>query len=67
MTYLIDIRLEQEKKRTYRIEASNEEEAKERLLLRLPPSQRASIIIDTIQIDVNSLKFDDIYGSFGGE
>ena len=67
MRYLIDIRIEDTKKRTYPIDAKDEEEALERLKLRLPPRQRINIIIDAIIIDPASITNEDPYGIFGGE
>lgn len=66
MTYVIDIRID-DKKRSYRVEAKNEKEAKERLGLRLPPAQRESIIIDAIKIDMTTVGDEAPYGEFGGE
>ena len=64
MTYLVDIRLEDGKRRTYRIDAKDETEAKERLPLRLPPSQRETFTIDSIKIDPASLGTSDPFGTF---
>ncbi len=66
MTYVIDIRID-DRKRSYRVEAKNEEEAKERLALRLPPAQREGIVIDAIKIDMTTVGDDSPYGEFGGE
>ncbi|MGA9047212.1 hypothetical protein [Sulfuricurvum sp.] len=63
MRYLIDIRLEG-KTRLYPIDADNEEQALERLKLRLPPHQRESVIIDSIAIDPASVLNDDPFGVF---
>ena len=63
MRYLIDIRLEG-KSRLYPIDAENETQAIERLKLRLPPHQRESIIIDSIEIDPSSISNDDLFGVF---
>lgn len=67
MRYLIDIRLHHDKKRTYRIEANNEEEAKERLKLRLSPSERETVVFDAIRVDSQMIALEEPYGSFGGE
>ncbi|MDM5270886.1 hypothetical protein PGH07_01695 [Sulfurovum sp. zt1-1] len=67
MIFIIDIRIDGKQKRTYRIEAKEETQAKERLMLRLPPSQRDTLIIDSIQIDPATLNNDEPYGSFLGE
>ena len=66
MTYIIDIRID-DKKRSYRIEAKSEEEAKERLGLRLPPAQRDFVIIDSIKIDMTTVGDEAPYGEFGDE
>lgn len=63
MRYLIDIRLEG-KSRLYPIDADNEAQAIERLKLRLPPHQRESITIDSIEIDPASIPADDPFGVF---
>jgi len=67
MHYIIDVRVDQDKKRTYRINAKDETEAKERLKDRLPPHQRDSLIIDDINIDMSTMVQDDPYGIFGEE
>jgi len=67
MHYIIDVRVDQDKKRTYRINAKDETEAKERLKDRLPPHQRDSLIIDDINIDMSTMVQDDPYGVFGEE
>lgn len=61
--YLIDIRIDG-KSRLYPINAKDEEEALERLKLRLPPNQRENIIIDSISIDPASVPHDDPFGIF---
>jgi len=65
--YLINVRVDGTKKRTYPVDAADETQARERLLLRLPPHQRDSLIVDEIKIDPASLLNDDPYGLFGGE
>ena len=67
MRFLINVRIDGEKKRLYPIDADDEVQAKERLLLRLPPHQRETVIIDDIKIDPDSLRDGDPYGLFGGE
>jgi len=67
MRYLINVRVDGDKKRTYPIDAGDELQARERLLLRLPPHQRDSVIVDDIKIDPASLINDDPYGIFGEE
>lgn len=63
MKFLIDIRLEG-KVRRYPIDASNQEEAVERLKLRLPPNQRETFVIDSIELDPSSIPEDDPFGVF---
>ncbi|MDA3946327.1 MAG: hypothetical protein PF439_06570 [Helicobacteraceae bacterium] len=67
MQYLIDIRINEGRKRTYRIDAKTEEEALERLKLRLPPQQRDVFVVDMIKIDPATVVDEDPYGVFGGE
>ncbi|MEJ2468659.1 MAG: hypothetical protein P8Y65_03705 [Campylobacterales bacterium] len=67
MRYLINVRVDGDKKRTYPIDAGDETEARERLLLRLPPQQRDGLIVDDIKIDPASLIDTDPYGIFGEE
>jgi hypothetical protein len=66
MRYTIDIRLEKEK-RTYLIDADDETQAQERLLLRLAPNMRDKCIIDSIKIDPSSISSIEPYGIFGEE
>ncbi|MBN2816543.1 MAG: hypothetical protein JXQ67_07640 [Campylobacterales bacterium] len=63
MRYIVNVRLDKET-RTYNINAKNEEEAKERLLLRLPPNQRDKCHIDDIKIDPKSFLDTEPYGIF---
>lgn len=67
MTYLIDILSSERKKQTFRIDAKNEDEAKERLKLRLPPNKRENITFESIKIDMTTVYNDDPFGTFGGE
>ncbi len=67
MRFIIDITLASQEKRNYLIDAKDEDEAKERLQLRLPPNQRDNIKIHSIKIDPNSIKNEDPYGIFSGE
>jgi hypothetical protein len=67
MEYIIDMRLGEKTKRTYRINAKDEEEAKERLKLRLAPQHREEVIIDSIRLYQTTLGDDDPYGIFGDE
>lgn len=64
MKYLIDISIEGSNKRTYNISADTPEEAKEKLLLRLPPNQRQNITILSIKPDPKEFIDDDMFGSF---
>jgi len=66
MRYIVTIRLNKEN-RTYLVDAADEAQVKERLLLRLPPNQRDKCQIDEIKIDPNSIKNEDPYGIFSGE
>lgn len=66
MTYIIDIHIK-DKKRSYRIEARNEAEAKDRLKLRLPLTERDTFTIDTLKIDMTTVGNEDPFGTFGGE
>jgi hypothetical protein len=65
--YLINVRVDGDKKRIYPVDAADEVQAKERLLLRLPPHQRDDVIVDDIKIDPASLLDTDPYGVFGEE
>jgi hypothetical protein len=67
MRYLINVRVDGDKKRVYPIDAEDETQARERLLLRLPPHQRDGVIVDDIRIDPASLIDTDPYGIFGEE
>lgn len=67
MHYLVDVRVDGEKKRTYRIDAKDETEAKARLMPRLSPAQRDTVIIDSIKIDPATVGDEDPFGVFGGE
>lgn len=67
MEYIIDMRLGEKTKRTYRISARDEEEAKERLKLRLAPQHRETMIIDSIRLYQTALGDEDPYGIFGEE
>jgi len=63
MRYIVDILLNKEK-RTYQIDAADETQVKERLLLRLPPQQRDICKIENIKIDPKSLLESEPYGIF---
>ena len=67
MQYLIDIRIDGRKKSTFRVDAKSEEQALERLKLRLPPQQRDSFIVDAVRVDPASVGDEEPYGVFGGE
>jgi hypothetical protein len=64
MTYLVDILNDKKKKQTFRIEAKDEEEAKERLKLRLPPDKRENFSIESIKIDMSTVSMNDPFGTF---
>jgi len=64
MTYKIDIRVHQDKKRTYKIDAKNEAEAIKRLMTRLAPSERNDVIVDSVEPDPSSFQGDDAFGVF---
>lgn len=68
MRYLLEVRIAQKRPQTFAIDAKDENEAKERLSLRLPPDKRDKILIDSITLDPKSILIDDEpYGIFGGE
>lgn len=68
MRYLLEVRIADKRPQTFPIDAKDENEAKERLALRLPPDKRDKIIIDSIKLDPKSIPVDDEpYGVFGGE
>lgn len=64
MRYLLHVRVGEGKKRTYRIDAKSEAEAKERLPSRLAPQERENVIIDAIEIDPASLGSEEPFGIF---
>lgn len=64
MRFIINVILSTKESRNYLIDAKDEDEAKERLKLRLPPKDRENIKIDSIKIDPNSIKQEDPYGIF---
>lgn len=67
MQYIIEIRTAEQKKSSYRIEAASEQEALERLKLRLPPEKRDTFTVDSLRIDLTTVGVDDPYGIFGEE
>jgi hypothetical protein len=67
MQFIIEIRVDEHQKRTYRIDADDEAEALERLKLRLPPTQRDNFVIDELKIDMTTVGIEEPYGAFGGE
>ena len=67
MEFVFDIRIDERQKRTYRIKAKDEDEALERLKLRLPPSQRDNVVIDDLKIDMTTVGIEEPYGTFSGE
>lgn len=64
MQYVIEVDIEGANKRTYNIGADTPEEAKEKLLLRLPPNQRQNIKILSLKPDPKEFIDDDLYGTF---
>lgn len=66
MRYIMEIHID-EKAYTYHIDAKDEDQAYERLLLRLAPNKREFVKVDTIQIDPNSIMPQEPYGIFTGE
>ncbi|MEA1918723.1 MAG: hypothetical protein U9N52_02695 [Campylobacterota bacterium] len=64
MEYILHVRVLENKKRSYRITAKDEDEAKERLLTRLAPKERDGVIVDSIEIDPASLGSEEPYGIF---
>lgn len=64
MRYVIDVEIEGANKRTYNIDADTPEEAKEKLLLRLPPNQRESVKILSLRPDPKEFIDDDAFGMF---
>jgi len=64
--FIINIRLKSKTKYTYTIDANTEEEALERLKLRLPPDEHESVIVDAIRIDPKSIINEGPYGVFDG-
>ncbi len=63
MRFIIEIHVD-ETQLTYPIDAQNEEEAKVRLALRLPPSKRESIVIDNISVEPKNICREEPYGIF---
>ncbi len=64
MTYLIDILTDDKKRQSFRIEAKNEEEARERLKLRLHPDKRECFTVESIKIDMRTVGIKDPFGTF---
>lgn len=63
MRYIVDVHLANEK-RTYLIDAADETQVKERLMLRLPPNKRDECQIDDIKIDPKSFLDNEPYGIY---
>jgi len=51
LRFIVDVRVFGDKKRTYRIDAKGEDEVHERLMSRLAPKERESVIIDGVRPD----------------
>jgi hypothetical protein len=64
MRYIIDVDIEGANKRTYNVTADTPEEAKEKLLLRLPPNQRQNVNILSLKPDPKEFIDDDAFGMF---
>ena len=67
MRYIITLRIDGGKPRTYPIDASSEEQAIERLRLRLPPNRRESFEVDSIGIDMSTVGTEEPFGIYTGE
>jgi len=63
MRYIVTVRLNKEN-RTYLVDAVDEAQVKERLLLRLPPNQRDNCQINEIKIDPKSLVESEPFGIY---
>lgn len=63
MRYLINILIDG-KSHLYPINAKDEEDAYQKLKLRLPPHQREHIMIDSINIDPSTVHYDEPFGVF---
>jgi len=63
MRYIVTVHLNKEK-RTYLIDATDENQVKERLLLRLPHNQRDNCKINEIKIDPKSLVESEPFGIY---
>ncbi len=63
MKYLLHVSID-ERKRTYRIDANDEVQAKERMLLRLPPHQRDEVVINGIERDPAFIGKEEPFGIF---
>lgn len=65
MRFIVEIRVSGDKKRTYKIDAKGEEEVHERLISRLAPKERDSVIIDAVRPDPAALPTgDEPFGIF---
>jgi hypothetical protein len=62
--YILHVRVLESKKRTYKITAKDQDEARTRLLTRLAPSEREGVIIDSIELDPASLGDEEPFGVF---
>jgi len=67
MRYIVDIKIEDALKRSYKIDAKDEDEALERLKLRLPPNKRESFSVLNISLDPSSIRLEEPYGIFNEE
>lgn len=62
--YIVKVRVVGNKKRSYKITGEDTNEVKEKLLTRLHPDHRESVIIDSIEIDPETIRADDPFGTF---
>jgi len=67
MDFLIDIRTDNERTQSFRVEAESESQAIERLKLRLHPAKRDNLVVDSIKIDMTTVGDADPYGVYSGE
>lgn len=62
--YIVKVRVEGTKKRSYKITGNDTVEVKEKLLTRLHPDHRDSVIVDSIEIDPETISADEPFGTF---
>lgn len=64
MRFIINIHLQSKQKRLYTIDAKDETQAKERLMLRLPPKERETVVIVNITVDPSTITHEDPFGIY---